>query len=663
MLLPVVSNHNLAPWHATAIRKLIILYMSLELRGQGFTVAVPLKWNKLFICYCLVFLFCLQVTTWDSYIFMGFLLFLLLSKSVSIGHFNPFIWRWSHFSARGYLLDSIYKKQLQLQQLENQTHSLMRSYTLHNGINLLIELKEEEFFKRPHALMSYNSVQHATWVILFVPIPAFTCPSMCKGPESCCTSLWIMIISSCRTKFSGLHSHLCIDFHVEICFLHFKLTSWVGNLRVSSILSVHSCFLTFSFLKIDKMHWQQQRNFTVRQEILHSSYPHKRLQKRPRKTRFIINCQLTDVDPHKQQQVVEPTLSSSPLFGFWWSDAARQRTTVADEICALQIHDGVWTFQTSVRLSDWPSADGEASGRICRKSLVQSGRCLRDTMPPIHPLSATKEARATRFSTISCRSNWNRRRPTHVTHLDSRASKPPVTQCSPLPPHQRSRGRVQSDRDALDDHLTFVGAVSSIGSGHDCQSNIFGRLVTSLTSMPLRTGSLWPDWDATICGGAATSLFFWASSRSSSKLSTEASQALLLRISVRQVGFPVRASVLAFRCGYRRTGGCWHWWGTRWSRFAICIRSRVNIISAFRPPYSILCTCDPTEIALSPRDSLSGLFLLPNFEASGSNSNMCTFLTVLSLSSELSPKITLWCHAAVITAVKRHWLHGISIEN
>ena len=45
-----------------------------------------------------------------------------------------------------------------------------------------------------------------------------------------------------------MRSDLCIDFDVEISFLHLKLTPGVGNLCVRCVLRVHSCLFTLSFL-------------------------------------------------------------------------------------------------------------------------------------------------------------------------------------------------------------------------------------------------------------------------------------------------------------------------------------------------------------------------------------------------------------------------------
>jgi len=46
----------------------------------------------------------------------------------------------------------------------------------------------------------------------------------------------------------ALKVDLCVDFHVEIGFLHLELTSRVCNLCVGRILRVHPCLLAFRFL-------------------------------------------------------------------------------------------------------------------------------------------------------------------------------------------------------------------------------------------------------------------------------------------------------------------------------------------------------------------------------------------------------------------------------
>ena len=51
-----------------------------------------------------------------------------------------------------------------------------------------------------------------------------------------------------RAHDQKMCSNLCIDFHVEISFLHLELTPWVSNLCICCILCVHSCFFTLRFL-------------------------------------------------------------------------------------------------------------------------------------------------------------------------------------------------------------------------------------------------------------------------------------------------------------------------------------------------------------------------------------------------------------------------------
>lgn len=46
-----------------------------------------------------------------------------------------------------------------------------------------------------------------------------------------------------------MYSDLCIDFHVEISFLHLKLTPGVSNLCICCVLGIHSCLFTLSFLE------------------------------------------------------------------------------------------------------------------------------------------------------------------------------------------------------------------------------------------------------------------------------------------------------------------------------------------------------------------------------------------------------------------------------